>query len=230
VDKRGEDAEVHFDSGQSVTRDADYIDQFGRTVNGPVTWSWSQWSDGSIQVVDSALATLHEATVNTRLLKRADGGELTIYLVGNANQISYLGGWNSSGRITVTAFGMMSDPLAFDPYDRPRELIFHEIGHNWDEAHENRLIPQFRNLSLWTKSNPNHPQFTSTTKYGETWWYRNEPRDFVSSYAMSHPVEDFADTFAERAMQIHRNQPVQNDPTALADDKLRLIDQLFATV
>ena len=72
-------------------------------------------------------------------------------------------------------------------------------------AQENEIWDEFKALSGWTRNRPpgwsedNPGDFTRVEKYGETWWYETDsPKDpnFVSDYAKSHPLDDFAESFA----------------------------------
>lgn len=229
-DQREEDVQIHFRDGEETTRTAEYRDQNGNKSTGPITWNEGRWTEEEIQVVDSALATLHDATGNAALLRRADGAELTFERVGSANVDAITLAWNQNGKLVFTDKALAPDIFAIDQYEDARGIVFHEIGHNWDSPSEFGLINTFRSLSGWTTSKPANAEdngYKSTEYNGTTWWYKYEPSDFATDYARSSPFEDFADTFRRRIEEIHYRLPSTADPSYLLDDKLQLIDDLI---
>ena len=147
-----------------------------------------QWTTGEIEQLDQAFAILHNATDDTTLLKRSNGGQMTFNrLRGTA------AGYNSgSGNIFLTDLVMNGDTLWQTGY------ALHEIGHNWDNfgrENESPIESNFLALSGWTSTNPNSSAYTRIDRYGETWWYLTSTA-FASTYATTHPVEDFSESFA----------------------------------
>jgi len=109
----------------------------------------------------------------------------------------------------------------------------HEIGHNWDT--ESPIWGDFLNLSAWTQTDPNSPQYQKIEKYGETWWY-NTNAAFASNYAQTHPLDDFAESFAAYFSQTRENlawynpRPGGGGGASDIPDKIKLIDQWVVSV
>lgn len=154
--------------------------------NGSYTFAAGNWTDAEIELLDSAFEKLHEATFNTRLLKRANGDNQVFYRAGA--QIGSSGGsfsaaaWNSGGSVTFASVN--------------RGTLIHEMGHNWDEEYN---ASGWRAQSGWT-----HNIFwgifgipSGYTRGGDSSgnWYHSSSAGFVSGYARTNPNEDFAETF-----------------------------------
>ena len=88
--------------------------------------------------------------------------------------------------------------------DEIRRTIFHEIGHNWDEASENTFADEFRAVAGWGEfdGGATPASFEKGRDNGDTWnnWYffnRDSSLDgFARRYGKTNPLEDFATSFA----------------------------------
>jgi hypothetical protein len=145
------------------------------------------WTPGEIERVDAALQILHQVTGNTTLLEQLGGASVT-FLKNDGSGA----GFNAGGTITLTDFVMNGNSTWEIGY------ILHEIGHNWDE--ESPIYTAHLAVNGWTQTNPNSSAFTRIDKCGETWWFRTGT-EFASSYATTHPLDDFAETFAAYFLQ-----------------------------
>lgn len=149
------------------------------------------WTDAEIESVDGALRNLHLATSSTRLLKLANGQNLSLVRLGSVTTpsgSSILGlNFNDSNEIGFT------DQLFNDFSDRIRETVYHEIGHNFDTADENALVTEFRAISNWDQINNPGDRLSLD---GE-WYYNDDFSNFLQVNARTNPLEDFAITFAE---------------------------------
>ena len=183
-----------------------------RTVNlraiGQATYAAGSWTESEVVLVDKALEMAHDATGNTKLLKNYYGGALVFYRqgawmnTGNGNVGRWVNGWNTptDGAITMTEQGMSNSTK------RMHQTVLHEIGHNFDDAHENNLIGNFRSLSGWTQKG-----ITKRWVWGkgwisifndtgldnkDSWWHAPGKKNFVREYGRTNPFEDFATSFA----------------------------------
>ena len=178
TDRTSGDSVTHFRNlGQSTIN----LNGFGNT-----TFAAGNWTDANIETIDEALRNLHQMTGNTRLLKTASGGDLVFQRAGNQlSGSASIGGWNSSnGEIAFTNRGMNSTSGA-------RLTTYHEIAHNWDEAHENSRIPGFQQLSGWRRGGG--PGLTQGGD-GSNWHYLTGSA-FARDYGRFNPLEDFATTW-----------------------------------
>lgn len=185
------------------------------------------WLPQEIQTVDLGLAWLHKVTNNTRLLKTADGKNLTIErmdviegTVAGRNERdrthkSHSGAvWSDHDRI-ASGLIRLSD-FAFD--GAADQVFVHEVGHNWDTEHENSTVGTFRNLSGWievpdsdvisgagTVALPD-PRLVDRVKAEDGDWYYYTDAKFSSPEAhyKENPREDFAASFADRYRHSHK--------------------------
>lgn len=149
------------------------------------------WTNAEIKIVDSAFENLHSETGDTRLLKLANGHNLTIARLGDVRTSSgspILGlNFNNSNRIGLT------NQLFADFSDRIQETVYHEVAHNFDTADENPFVPAFRAISNWDQVKHSGDRLSLDRQ----WYYNDEFNNFLRSYARTNPMEDFAVTFAE---------------------------------
>jgi hypothetical protein len=77
------------------------------------------------------------------------------------------------------------------------QVVYHEIGHNWDQPHENDSAPEFYELSGWTRvpQGESVPPDLSQGTDNSDWYYRSDAT-FARYYARSNPREDFAEAFS----------------------------------
>jgi hypothetical protein len=186
-------------------------------------FSPAAFTQAEIERIDEALAILHQQTGSTRFLKRhnatATTGEITFRRMGDSATSDISGRNHSNGEITLTN-GAFSYGADFTVH-----TVLHEIGHNW----ENELTASF-----WPGSVPTAPDGTPLTFAG---WSSlsfdaaGAPLDdapFVSSYAQTNAVEDFAETWAYYWMRRADRPFYTDDGAALAegDPKYDFIDAL----
>jgi hypothetical protein len=150
------------------------------------------WTYAEIDDVDRAFETLHRETGNTTLLKLSNGGQMTFERLEKSEfDANALGDNDSAGKVRLF------DAWANADKTLRRWVVIHEIGHNWDT--ENPNWEEFKKVSDWTQTNPNPVDgaatHTSRTAYNETWFYKTDTA-FASNYARTHPMEDFAESFA----------------------------------
>ena len=175
MDLTSDDARIWFYDGPQKTV------TFGGQ-NGSYTFAPGAWTDAEIQNLDVALGALHNATGNSRLLKKANRSELSFTRQGK--QISSSGGtfsaaaWNDNGNMYIVETNV--------------DYILHEVGHNWDTEFNSS---GWNALSGWTKTNmSNNPNYQKGSG-NDGWWYLKSSQ-FASSYARTNPNEDFAESFA----------------------------------
>ena len=96
---RPNDAEIKFasTSGEKTRYDGSRI-----------TWQSGAWTEAEIEVLDVALASLHQRTGNTNLLKTSKGKTITFYRVGSSSNTA-IGGWNDGSDVYITENRMDSD-------------------------------------------------------------------------------------------------------------------------
>jgi hypothetical protein len=103
-----------------------------------------------------------------------------------------LGGWNSSPIIAFTDNRMLSGE------DEIHRVVFHEIGHNWDEQEESDFADDFRAVAGWrtfaaTAIPAGYEQADDNN--WSTWWFINRDSNldgFARNYGKMNPLEDFA--------------------------------------
>ena len=175
------DAVIHFENSQS-----------GRV--GEFVFTAGNWTDAEIETVDEAFDVLHHRTGNTNLLKDSDGDSLLFQRIGQCG--CNVAGFNSEGW-----FGGPTIAMADGSFDRSKawthQVVFHEIGHNWEN--ENPNWTEWKDLSGWERSIPMWNWLVDTNvkqrSTDEGWWHRRNAR-FARDYGKTNPREDFATTFA----------------------------------
>jgi Ca2+-binding RTX toxin-like protein len=200
-DRQGEDARIRFERGG------------GATLLG-ITYTAKDWAATEIVSLDKGLAAIHHR-VGTRFLKMPYGGDLLIYRV--------TGAWDPSNRDQTPAGGYyspdgLSSSISMTDWGGYNTLV-HEVGHAWQETYR---WSAFLALSGWTQTNPNNPSFRPTTWYGQTWWY-NPASGFVTGYAMFHPWEDWAESWAIYFTGTEADR-------AKAPSKMAFLDEFFAAM
>lgn len=210
TDRSAGDSVTHFRNLEQRTVN---LAGFGNTTFGPGTWT-----DANIETIDEALRNLHQITGNTRLLKTATGGDLVFERAGSQlSGTANIGGWNSgNGYIAFTNNGMNSNSGA-------RLTTYHEIAHNWDEAHENGRIPGFRQLSGWRQGGG-----AGLTQGGDgsNWHYLNGST-FARNYGRFNPLEDFATTWESYFDRRFHNDEYRLNHVA---GKHAVLDSFFASL
>lgn len=206
TDRAGEDAEVPFLNTSSPTT------MFGNT------YAPASWTEADVIRVDDALNNLHLHLGTTNLLKLSGGRAMPGFrAVGSPSTPTGVGGWNAAGEITI-----VDPPLHGANF---AELIYHEIGHNWDDVDENRHIPAFRAISGWVAYPTNTTGLTRAI-VNRDWWHRTGAL-FAGVYGQADPLEDFATAFAKYFMERYHVGPGGWGSTAIPE-KFANLELLFA--
>lgn len=208
ADVNGNDAKIYFERSDGGS--------------GNTTYTGGSWTAEEIERVDRALADLHLRRNDVKLLKTSLGFESTFRRgrdgIGEDTSVA---GINSAGTITLL-------DLAFGSDDLLAHVVFHEIGHNWEEETVN--WETFKSFSGWREKTI----FDWTTPAGFTLsnngkWFFRTGSSFVSQYARTSPKEDFAETFAAHMMQRTGRPSVLADPTA-AQNKVDFVRAIIDTL
>lgn len=226
----GADRFLNWTTGGNLIVDADTGDAVvrfspGTAANRPGGSAGAvaqDWKEDEIVTVDKALGNLVRLTGNTKLLKTANGRAMGFErwgatTLGNGSPIL---GWNfDNGVESLTSTAFSGDPVKL------WATIYHEFAHNFDQAGENRFIPDFRSLSGWrTTPPPNTAGYNFTDpafSYGTVWFFR-PAAGFARSYGwMGGPTEDYATTWeAVLTQYFHGVLPtVESTPDVLVPAK-----------
>ncbi len=207
------DVEVFFEN----------FDQTTVTLNGnnSTTFSAGTWTDQHVEWVDDALYVMVRRTGNNGLIN--DG--MVLGRVGTNQSGNGFTAYNSFGTSVFSN-------AAFNNQNNAMRIIFHEIGHNWDN--ENPYWSDFQEISGWTQA----IAWWDTTPYTESidfqwvtnqWWFKTSEDDtFARNYGKTNPMEDFATVFAAYLMEWGSNNTEYdflnyNWSTGDIDEKVELI-------
>ena len=192
------------------------------------------WSDKEAAIVDQAFAELQTKTSNTRLLKTADGDEMIVkrfgtwvYADGRGAGLAYNGG----GTIGFGSAVFTDKTTGAEAPEKAHEVVFHEIGHNWDTREERDWVEEtddynWKNRSGWTQDDMSGD--SRYTKSGNDEWYYENSADFVRDYAKHNPREDFASHFAAYFMREAEETSGRGiDPIESAPLKEEFIDRFI---
>jgi Ca2+-binding RTX toxin-like protein len=183
----------------------------GAVVNG------GSWSIDEIWDADEALETMVERTGDNVLLKQANGDPIFLSRYG-ATSDPTLGGWNyQNGNIALSGNAFADEAIL-------RQVIYHEIGHNWDD--EGLLWGAFKQLSGWGNSwnaisNPGQYTLSLDGK----WSYENGST-FARTYGMTNPYEDFATVSEQYFVDLEDGMTPTGGSSGLPA-KLSLIDTML---
>jgi hypothetical protein len=159
----------------------------------PGVYAAGQWTTQDIEWVDAAFSEVVWRTNNNKLVKTANGGEMTFVRQGNTLAgPAGIAGWNDpnapNGRISINQHGInLGRTLIMD-------TVFHEIGHNWDREYN---AAGWWALSGWTNADPENSAYSKGTNQNVNWWYLSSAAfsSADSYYSQSDPDEDFAESF-----------------------------------
>ncbi len=142
------------------------------------------WADDEVQLVDASLRNLHLHISNANLLRYSSDESNWLFKFNtslNAAGVNYR---------YLPIIGIAADAFTAYPY-YVDEIVYHEIGHNFDEQYENRFINDFRAISNWdTTQDPG-----DTLSRDGNWYYNDTADNFFWYYATTNPYEDYAVTF-----------------------------------
>ncbi|MFO0811447.1 MAG: calcium-binding protein [Gemmataceae bacterium] len=179
------DARITFTNSPALSG----VPQTGQS--GTYSFAAGAWTNADIQRVDVALANLQSQTGNTRLLKKADWGEMSFLAVGAQTDANTFrsGGWNNGGQIVYVNLPNTSDINV-------QRTVYHEFGHNWDEPSENPWATNFRAVSGWIESATTPTGYTASRGVGDNWQYRTSAAGtFARTYGQTNPFEDMGTTW-----------------------------------
>jgi len=219
TDRVSEDARIVFRDSAAVSG----LTFTGQT--GTFSFAAGAWTDFDIERTDVALANLHSHTGNTRLLKTAGRGEVSLLAVGvqtDANTFRS-GGWNSGNQIAIV-------DLRNETTGKLQRTVYHEFGHNWDEAGENRHVADFRAVSGWIEREATPTGFTASTGTGDNWQYLTTTAGtFARNYGRTNPKEDMATTWESYFVNLYHNGATGLSLAGLTKnaDKWATLDSLF---
>ncbi|MCA9129993.1 MAG: hypothetical protein KDB22_23055 [Planctomycetales bacterium] len=220
-DKSSEDVAIYLTDALAVNNQR--LDGFGTQQ---FSFTAGMWTQSEIQRLDGAFNSMHQATGNTRLLKKSDGSEITISRIGAKTQgTAVIGAWNNgdSNTITLTNNGAANTNTLLS-------TIYHEFGHNWDEGTENAFIVGaggFLSLSEWIEADDRPTtHHTGSTGIGDTWWH-SIYANFARSYGRLNPFEDYATTWETYFMDKFHGTTLNNTVVA---SKYANLDRLFAAL
>ncbi|MEZ6125600.1 MAG: choice-of-anchor Q domain-containing protein [Planctomycetaceae bacterium] len=215
-----------------------------------VTWSPGKWLDSEIIRMDNMLQNLFMLSGNNRLLQSnvSPDGSLSFIRYGDPSSETAVAAWNSgSGRMGIPSRGLSdADSVWFE------QVVYHELGHNWDDQSENPFADAFRDLSGWTQvpgtlvstyekwvspwyTDQPHIQAKDFSSDEDRQWYFDNTAQFVRPYGATFPWEDFATTFAYYVL---RDDYISSEDDWFTDlfglgtvsaqpEKVNNIDQLF---
>lgn len=212
LDAAGEDAVIRF-AESAMTFEFD------------VMWWPGRFTDQEIQDVDKVLRVLHHTTGNTNLLKLADGTDLTFFRHGGPLWSTDVGGWNDGTSIHLVE-------SSFSSQDWLHQVVFHEVGHNWDQPHENDDIGQFREISRWIQLPSNLGIWVSSGRYlhGEDNWLCLDSDRFARGEGKVNPREDFATSFAAYFMDVTDREFEGGEGADASPQKMNLINSFVVSL
>ena len=201
------------------------------------------WNHPEIKQVDEALADFVAITNDNQLLKKADGKAVDFYRFGQVRDIMPWGplnlmpATNSGGNINIHDSSFYSlDHTVF------KQMVYHEIGHNWDEPNENRFVRDFRAVGGWRfvplpfLTNLDGMEQAKNNRY----WFTDVDSDldgFAADYGKTNPKEDFATSFAAWVTNYHGQTYVNKsgpespwETQQRTEGRMEVLDQFFASL
>lgn len=231
-DKSSADARINF---INTTSDIEVVlgSNFGET-----TAEADSWSTAEIEEVDESLQLLFDTTGNNHFLKKSDGSDLRLVRYGdifdsNGNEQTTVLGWNGGTDIVMIN----------NAFERGRvmETVVHEVGHNFDEQHENQFIDEFQDASGWeyipfwgSTAGMTVAEDDSYSNWYGGWYFETSRADeFARDYGQMNLKEDFATSFTAKILTDaglnyfnEAASSVQSRMTARFD----VLDDFFASV
>ena len=224
VDANGrlEDLVIAWSNDDAIVRFRDLV-QHTVLINGVgnVTFSAGAWTDREITDIDVALRNLQRETGNTNLLKSHQGVSTTLQRAGNPIGTHLdIGGLNDNGVITLTNNSVHNLPRAL-------AVVYHEIGHNWDQSSENSTVNSFYAISNWRNSGAAGYTLSSG---GNNWHYRDSADGFARPYGTWSPFEDYATTWETYFMSKYHGTNGWRGTDNVVSAKIANLDRFFATM
>ena len=186
------------------------------------------WQNEDIERLDVAFGNLHRHVGNTRLLKTAGGTEMSFLAVGEQTDDNAfrVGGWNNGTQIVIVTPELKSDMGM-------NRTVYHEFGHNWDEASENPFAGAFRAVSGWVQSATPLAGYTASIGIGDTWQYlMSAAGTFARGYGRTNPMEDMGTTWEAYFVNEYHGGAAGLTDQGLTrnDDKWDTLDDLFISL
>ena len=219
----GEDAVLVFKNSPAL------FDKTFTGREGTFDFAAGAWADADVERMDVAFGNLHRHTGNTKLLERSGGsGSTTLLAVGPQTAgSSNVGGWNSGGQTIAIVSPEAKSDMGLN------RVVYHEFGHNWDEASENAFVGDFRAVSGWVESDFLLTGYTASTGFGDQWQYlASKGNTFARGYGKTNPLEDMATTWEAYFVNAYHGGAagVANEGLTKNQDKWDTLDDLFATL
>jgi hypothetical protein len=190
-------------SNESVTtfKDTTTVQTFN-PLGQTLRYQPAAWTEAEIEQVDGGLDFLHGQTGNTRLLRRSNGGNMTVLRFGDYIPYNETDGTNDANDHKANTDGpgfagfntgdgriFFNDGTFAGPTAVARTTV-HEFAHNWDT--ENGKFGEWKALSGWVQtSTPNADQTLSRDGH----WVYTSTAEFARDYGRTNPYEDFTTTF-----------------------------------
>lgn len=217
-----------------------FLDSEARTVtisDVDIDYEAGTWTQSEIEAVDIALAELATTNGTNKFLETKSGDELEFNRVGVGWETHWKFDyrtleWNEvtveTGNIAFNSSGgsMSFSDATFGDEDTVVQVVFHEIGHEWEN--ENPRWGEFKSLSGWKKKSSDATKVES----GDGNWKHDADAGFAWDYGKHNPLEDFATLFAKYLMEENgRDYPgtAQGDLDHL-DEKLGFIEDFVHEV
>ncbi|MEO1529513.1 MAG: calcium-binding protein [Planctomycetota bacterium] len=186
-----------------------FLDSDAQTTtinNVEIDYEEGTWAQSEIEAVDLALAELATTNGTNKFLRTESGNELEFSRVGLGWETRWEFDyrtleWNDITVQTDTiAFNSSGGSMSFsDPtfadQDTVVQIVFHEIGHEWEN--ENPKWGEFKSLSGWKKSGSDDGKVDS----GDGNWLHDAAAGFAREYGKHNPFEDFATLFTKYLME-----------------------------
>jgi hypothetical protein len=212
------DAAVNFSNGtakQVTLNNQNFIAQGG------------SWSLSEIRAADIALATMVERTGDNVLLKRQDGAPINLYRYGSLLDSMFQpstksSGWNSeNGDIALLS-------NAFSSASNMRGVLYHEIGHNWDN--EGLSWGGFKNISGWSnKINAIANPSQYALSLDGAWAYR-KTTNFAREYGKNNPYDDFATVFERYFVNVENGTAPTSGASGDLLSKINWVDTMLNVI
>jgi len=171
----------------------------------------ASWSNAEIRELDGALQRLYDATGSNRLLRDSASTDPLTFTQADINRpgentdpyqrrtVWYSGPWwNQTEHIDIR-----TEPrkIVIDEWNETstatnnamRDVLIHEIGHNWDNEHSK--WNNWLKLSGWRNTAPPAAERANYQPSGDGHWWHLKSATMVDNYVRKDPYEDFAQSW-----------------------------------
>jgi hypothetical protein len=183
--------------------DASAVDATVSFYAGDPIHDGKAWTSDEIEAVDSPLAILHRHPMSphAQLLKRSDGSVLTFRRFETMDPELLPEGYDvDPDHVGAHNSGSLSDEwTSISVFDYGFTMgivptIVEAIGLDWTSARVNENWDEFLAVSGWTQEEPN--RFGPAFETAQGGWFYLSGAGFVTDFANTNPVQDWAATFA----------------------------------